>query len=104
MTEEVAVRVARALADPTRFGMLKTIACQGELCCGDLTRVFPVSAATVSHHLRVLGEAGLVEMRRVGQFIRVRAVPERLEEYHQAVRRAMAGDVATHDRPTSTRA
>ena len=101
MTEQIAVRVARALSDPTRFGILKTIACQGELCCGDLTRVFPISAATVSHHLRVLGDAGLVETRRDGQFIKVRAVPERLEEYHRAVSRAMAGDGAASDGRTS---
>ncbi len=62
------VRVAKALGDPTRLELLRRIASAGEICCKDLVTLFPVSQATVSHHLRILADAGLVGVRREGQF------------------------------------
>ncbi len=85
MTDHDLVRIAKALADRTRLGILRTIAARGEVCCGDLWRTFPITAATVTHHLKVLDAAGLVDMRRDGQFIRVRAQHETLEAYRNAL-------------------
>jgi len=65
---ERAVRVAKALADPTRYELLRRIAQAGEINCRDLTTLFEVSQATVSHHLKILTDAGLVRARREGQF------------------------------------
>jgi ArsR family transcriptional regulator, arsenate/arsenite/antimonite-responsive transcriptional repressor len=79
------VRISKALADRTRLSMLRTIARRGELCCGDLARCFDVTQPTVSHHLRVLGDAGLVDTRRSGQFIQVRAVRRTLDDYRRAL-------------------
>src|SRR3990172_9427913 len=79
------VRIAKALADPTRARILEAIVRDTGLCCGDVGRRLPVTQATVSHHLRVLAEAGLVESRRVGQQVRVRPVLETLEAYHAAL-------------------
>src|SRR5512136_2888426 len=62
------VRVAKALGDPTRLDLLRRIASAGEICCKDLVTLFPVSQATVSHHLKILADAGLVAVRREGQF------------------------------------
>jgi ArsR family transcriptional regulator len=62
------VRVAKALGDPTRLELLRRIAAAGEICCKDLVALFPVSQATVSHHLKILTEAGLLAARREGQF------------------------------------
>jgi ArsR family transcriptional regulator len=62
------VRTAKALGDPTRLELLRRIAAAGEICCKDLVVLFPVSQATVSHHLRILADAGLVAVRRQGQF------------------------------------
>jgi DNA-binding transcriptional ArsR family regulator len=62
------VRVAKALGDPTRLDLLRRIAAAGEICCKDLVTLFPVSQATVSHHLKILADAGLVAVRREGQF------------------------------------
>src|SRR5512137_384415 len=62
------VKVAKALGDPTRLELLRRIASAGEICCKDLVTLFPVSQATVSHHLRILTDAGLVAVRRDGQF------------------------------------
>ena len=62
------VRTAKALGDPTRLELLRRIAAAGEICCKDLVTLFPVSQATVSHHLKILAAAGLVAVRREGQF------------------------------------
>lgn len=61
------VRVLKALADPTRFGMVRELAQAGELSCGELGRRFAVSQPTISHHLRLLGEAGVLAVRHEGQ-------------------------------------
>jgi ArsR family transcriptional regulator len=62
------VKVAKALGDPTRLELLRRISSAGEMCCKDLVALFPVSQATVSHHLKILVDAGLLEVRRDGQF------------------------------------
>jgi len=85
LTERDLARLGRALADPTRLRVLRAIAARGDLCCGDIARALGVQPATVSHHLRVLAEAGLVETERAGQFVYVRAVRARLEAYCRAL-------------------
>ena len=79
------VTISKALADRTRLGILRTIARRGCVCCGDVARAFDVTQATVSHHLKVLNNAGLVEMRRDGQFIRVCVVRRTLDEFRSAL-------------------
>jgi ArsR family transcriptional regulator, arsenate/arsenite/antimonite-responsive transcriptional repressor len=59
----------RALADPTRRRILELLR-DGDLAAGDIAAEFPMAWASVSHHLQVLKEAGLVLARREGQFIR----------------------------------
>jgi len=66
--EIAALRVARALGDPTRFRLLREIAERGEVSCRDLTARLRIAQATVSHHLRVLSEAGLVTARAEGAY------------------------------------
>ena len=83
--ETVALRVARALADPTRFRLLRTIAAAGELSCRELVARLPVSQATVSHHLKVLADAGLVTVRQEGTFHLYRAVDGALEAHGRAL-------------------
>jgi ArsR family transcriptional regulator, arsenate/arsenite/antimonite-responsive transcriptional repressor len=85
ITDEDIVTISKALADRTRLGMLRTIASRGCVCCGDVARAFDVTQATVSHHLKVLSNAGLVETRRDGQFIRVCAVRRTLENFRVAL-------------------
>ena len=57
--------VFKALADPTRVSIVNRLAA-GECCVCDLTAVFELSQPTVSHHLRILRDAGLVEVERRG--------------------------------------
>jgi ArsR family transcriptional regulator len=67
--------VAKALSDQTRIELLLAIAMVPEHSCAELVRAFPVSQATVSHHLKILVAAGLVTVRRSGQFHHYRVVP-----------------------------
>lgn len=81
-------RIAKALADPRRFEILEVIASAGdEMCCGAVVDCFPVAQATVSHHLKELTDAGLVETRAEGQFKLLRARPEVLAEYVSELQR-----------------
>jgi len=67
------------LADPTRLRLLSLISAAGEACAAcDLVEPLGVSQPTVSHHLKVLRQAGLVESEKNGKWIYYRPVPERL--------------------------
>jgi DNA-binding transcriptional ArsR family regulator len=85
MTDEPAVRRLKALAHPIRLGMMERLAQEAEICACDLGDAFAVSQPTVSEHLRVLREAGLVRTRREGTTICYAAVPEALAEVAQGV-------------------
>ena len=61
----------RALADPTRRGILELLA-RRDLTAGEIAEEFPIAFASVSRHLALLKEAGLVDAEREGQFIRYR--------------------------------
>ena len=63
---ERAVSLLAALADETRFKMVKLLAGHDALCVCELQQAFDVGQPTVSHHLRILREAGLVEVTRRG--------------------------------------
>jgi ArsR family transcriptional regulator, arsenate/arsenite/antimonite-responsive transcriptional repressor len=61
-------RISKALADPRRYELLSRIAKTGEVACSEVRGELPITAATLSHHLRELANAGLIEIRRQGQF------------------------------------
>ena len=73
--EELAARF-RALADPTRVAIVNRLAQAVETCVCDLTAAFDLSQPTISHHLKVLREAGLVESSRRGTWAYYRVVPD----------------------------
>ena len=58
----------RALSDPTRREILRALR-TGDLTAGDIASRFPITAASISHHLNVLREAGLVQSQREGRTI-----------------------------------
>lgn len=72
--------VFKALADPVRLRLMSIIASAGaEICVCDIIPRFKVSAPTISHHLRVLREAGLVDCERRGTWVYYWPIPARLE-------------------------
>ncbi len=85
MKESEFSRIAKALADPRRFEILKVIIDAGEISCGEVAARFPVSQSTISHHLRLLTEAGLVRVRREGQFGYFSPKPATFEKYIEAL-------------------
>ena len=62
-------RISKALADPRRFEILARIANCKEMACIDLKTEFPITPATLSHHIGELTDAGLIEVRREGKFM-----------------------------------
>jgi ArsR family transcriptional regulator, arsenate/arsenite/antimonite-responsive transcriptional repressor len=82
-------RIAKALADPRRVEILEYIAQRGEVGCSRLCDCFPVRQATISHHLKELAGAGLVESRRDGQFVYYRVRPATLETYMAELKQRM---------------
>ena len=74
-------RIAKALADPRRFALLQAISGDEQYPCSQLCRDFPVSKATISHHLKELVRAGLVTAERKGQFIDYKVRREVLAAY-----------------------
>jgi ArsR family transcriptional regulator len=96
LRESEAGEVARsfaALGDPARLRLFSLIAAQpdGEVCACALVEPLGRSQPTVSHHLRVLYEAGLVDREKRGTWVWYRARPERLE----ALRATLAATACT---------
>jgi ArsR family transcriptional regulator len=66
----------KALADPARVAIVNRLAAADEVCVCDFVAALDLSQPTVSHHLRILREAGLVEASRRGTWAFYRLVPE----------------------------
>jgi ArsR family transcriptional regulator len=82
LAAETALELAprfKALSDPVRLRLLSLIASAAEVCVCDLTDAFEVTGATISHHLRVLREAGLVDCERRGTWVYYWAQKEALD-------------------------
>lgn len=75
-------RVFKALGDPVRLRILSIVASHagGEVCVCDITSAFELSQPTISHHLKVLKEVGLLTSERRASWVYYRLVPETLGE------------------------
>lgn len=80
--------VLKVLADPARLRIVSMLAtaADGEVCVCDLTDPLDLRQPTVSHHMKVLREAGFIDSDRRGKWVYHRLVPDRLAD----VRRALA--------------
>jgi len=79
LAEEQAADLAamfKALGDPVRLRLLSLIASRDEICVCDLTPAFELSQPTISHHLKLLRQAGLVDSERRGTWVYYRVRPE----------------------------
>ena len=87
-------RIAKALADPRRFQILEKIANCREVGCQRLCEQFPGAQPTMSHHLKELAQAGLIEPWREGQFAFYRFRDDVLQEYLHALEDRLGMDAA----------
>jgi ArsR family transcriptional regulator len=81
-TATVLAPAFKALGDPVRLQLMSMIASAagGEVCVCDLTPAFDLSGPTISHHLKTLREAGLVDAERRGSWVYYRARPAILRQ------------------------
>jgi ArsR family transcriptional regulator len=91
LSAEEAERIAhtfKALGDPTRVRLLSLIAASedGEACICDLTEPVGLSQPTVSHHMKLLVDAGLATREQRGRWAYYRVVPEALDRASQTIR------------------
>ncbi|WP_433873102.1 ArsR/SmtB family transcription factor [Saccharopolyspora sp. CA-218241] len=88
-------RVFKAIGEPVRLRLLSLIASHagGEACVCDLTGAFELSGPTISHHLKVLREAGVIEGERRGTWIYYRVRPETLRLVSETLAPAGGGAV-----------
>jgi ArsR family transcriptional regulator len=82
--EELATRF-KALADPTRVAIVNALSAADEVCVCNLTATFELSQPTISHHLKILREAGLVESTRRGTWGYYRLVPQAIDALRGAL-------------------
>ena len=85
-SDKETVDLFKALADETRLGIVKMLAAHSEpLCVCHIVDAFDLSQPTISHHLKLLREAGLVESERRGTWGFYRLVPDAIEELRAAL-------------------
>lgn len=75
----------KALADPTRIGIVNQLASSGEVCVCQLVERFDLSQPTISHHLRLLREAGLVRAAKRGTWAYYELIPDAIGEIASAL-------------------
>jgi len=80
-------QVFKALGDPVRLRLVSLIGARdgGEVCVCELTSAFDLSQPTISHHLKVLREAGLIDGERRGTWVYYRLLPAALERMAAAL-------------------
>src|SRR5713226_3507202 len=84
-------KISKALANETRLRIFESISATNHMNCGELVSMRGVTPATVSHHLKILSEAGLIACRRKGQFVYSEAVRETLAGYTRALAKIARG-------------
>lgn len=84
-------RMFRALGDPVRLRILSIVAshAHGEACVCDISSAFDLTQPTISHHLKVLREAGLLDSERRGTWVYYRVIPDALHTLSSA----LGGDI-----------
>ena len=90
-SQDPEIRLLAALADPTRLAIVRQLAEDVETCACDFTSCCDVGQPTVSHHLRVLREAGIVTSERRGQWVFYRLAPETAQRLGGIARSLLPG-------------
>ena len=85
MDQKELARISRALSDPARLRIFEGLSSSKEMFCGQVVERCGLTPGTVSHHLKILADANLIEARRDGQFIYMRSRPETIRAYSRAL-------------------
>lgn len=89
MTPEQFHRVSKALADPQRFALLERLSAAREVACQELVEAFPVTQATISHHMKELHFAGLITGRRDGKCMHFTVERDVMRDYQAELARRL---------------
>ncbi|MFE6685152.1 ArsR/SmtB family transcription factor [Streptomyces sp. NPDC057743] len=95
-------KVFKALGDPVRLRLLSMIASRagGEVCVCDLTPAFDLSQPTISHHLKLLRQAGLIDCERRGTWVYYWLLPEMTDRLAGVLTRPASDSLPTPTDPT----
>jgi ArsR family transcriptional regulator len=87
MERKELAQISKALSDPTRLQIYEEIAARKnkEIFCRQVVEKFGLTPGTISHHLKILADANLVDTRREGQFIYLKSRPGTIRDYSKAL-------------------
>lgn len=94
MKDERFLEIVKALSDSTRFEILSRIARAGEFACANLVQELSITPATISHHIKELQTAGLIEGRRDGKYQFYRLNNAAWDEYLKELSRRVPAEKA----------
>jgi ArsR family transcriptional regulator len=92
------VRVAKALSDPTRLRIFEEISASDEMYCKQIVEKYRLTPGTISHHMKILADANLIETRREGQFMYLKSRPKTTREYAKALAKIVSKRKAASSR------
>ena len=78
-------KISKALADETRLLIFEAIGADPRMNCSQIVKLQGVTPATVSHHMKILADAGLIVCKREGQFVYSKVNPKVVREYTRAL-------------------
>jgi ArsR family transcriptional regulator len=96
-------QISKALADETRLKIFEAISSRPNMNCGEIVSMRGVTPATISHHLKVLQDANLIECRKAGQFVHSRAVVATINAYAAALQKLALATDKTSPKPSRRR-
>ncbi len=85
------VKISKALADENRYRIFQTISNEGEIVCKEITNRFHLKQPTISHHLKILQESGLINVRKEGQWGYFSVNKTKLNEYLSSLKKVTNG-------------
>ena len=85
LSDDHIVRIAKALADKTRLRILSEIAKGKSITCGEAEKVAGLSQPTVSHHLKVLFDAGLLITKKAGRHVNISVNRKALDDFSKLI-------------------
>jgi DNA-binding transcriptional ArsR family regulator len=83
------LKISKALADGTRYKILKTLMANNEISCGELESHFTLSQPTISHYLKILYDCELISVKKDGQHSLLSINKKMLEKYFETLKREL---------------